>query len=294
MGIGGSFMGKRSAKWLWATAIFEFLLGGFFFFMGRSIGWPVQDGFTMTAAVLGGVGVIMMFFAARMSRRAKQTEQIQTTGIPGQAVITGMRQTGMYLNEQPQVELQLQVTTQMQAAYQVTKKEYVPLMMLGTLTSGRPLPVKVDPANPQNVVIEWGSAASFGGPMAGVPMMGQVMGTPTMGAAPMGTVAGPAQAGYAAAGAVDPGDMKKKLLATGVAGTAKVISSAPTGQMDAEGRPMHSMMLEINVPGHPPMQGPAVVGIPPERAELLEPGDTVPIKADPANPSMMAVDWENA
>ena len=287
MGIGGSWMGKRSAKWLWATAIFEFLLGGFFFFMGKSIGWPVDDGFTLTAALLGGVGVIMMLFAARMSRRSKQAEQIQTQGIPGQAVITGMRQTGMYLNEQPQVELQLQVSTQMQAAYQVTKKEYVPLMMLGTLTSGRPLPVKVDPVNPQNIVIEWGSAASFGGPV-GAPIAGMpgVMPTPV--------VAGPGQAGYAAAGAVDPGEMKKKLLATGVAGTAKVISSAPTGQMDAEGRPMHSMMLEINVPGHPPMQGPAVVGIPPERAELLEPGDTVPIKADPANPSMMAVDWENA
>jgi hypothetical protein len=84
------------------------------------------------------------------------------------------------------------------------------------------------------------------------------------------------------------------LLETGVSGTAKVISSVPTGQTDSEGRPVYSMTLQIEVEGHPPMQGPAVVGVPPERAEMLEVGDSVPIKADPNNPTMMAVDWENA
>jgi hypothetical protein len=57
---------------------------------------------------------------------------------------------------------------------------------------------------------------------------------------------------------------------------------------------MHALLLHIEVPGHAPIQGPTVVGVPPERVEQLEAGDTVPIKADPNNPAMMAVDWENA
>jgi hypothetical protein len=216
-------------------------------------------------------------------------------GVSGTATILGMRQTGAQLNDQPQIELRLQVSTQMHGAYEVTLKEWVPLMLLGTLSSGRPLPVKVDPANPQRVIIEWESAGGSAAPVAGMPTGG--FGAPAAGmpiAAPVMPGVGPSDAGYAAGAPADPSDVKKRLLETGVSGTAKVMSSVPTGQTDAEGRPMYSMTLQIEVEGHPPMQGPAVVGIPPERAEQLEVGDSVPIKADPNNPSMMAVDWENA
>jgi hypothetical protein len=50
------------------------------------------------------------------------------------------------------------VTTPIHGGYDVTRKEVVPLIMVGSLTSGRPLPVKVDPNNPQDLVIEWESA----------------------------------------------------------------------------------------------------------------------------------------
>jgi hypothetical protein len=46
-----------------------------------------------------------------------------------------MRQTGVSVNEQPQVELQVQVQDQMYGSRQATVKEYVPLMLLGTLSS---------------------------------------------------------------------------------------------------------------------------------------------------------------
>jgi hypothetical protein len=273
---------KSPARWLYITAIFELVLAGVFLVIGLS-NPIIKSGFMLTAGILGAVALGLLVWARKWGRAAAEAERIKVQGVAGTATILGMRQTGMQLNEQPQIELRLQVTTQMHGPYEVTLKEWVPLMLLGTLSSGRPLPVKVDPANPQHVIIEWENAGAMGTPVAGIPA-----------AMPMPTVAGPGQAGFAAAGAMDPADMKKHLLATGVSGSAKVISSVPTGQTDAEGRPMYSMMLEIKVKGHPLMQGPAVVGIPPERAEMLEVGDTVPIKADANNPSMMAVDWENA
>ena len=258
---------KSPAKWLIITAVFEIVLAAAFLIAGMMIP-QVEGGFMLTAGILGAVGLALLFWGRKWSRAYAEAERIKMQGVPGQAQILGMRQTGVRLNEQPQVELRLQVSTSMHGPYAVTQKEYIPEMLLGMLTSGRPLPVKVDPANPQRVVIEWENA---GGMVAGGQMAG--FGQPPQG---------------------DPADVKKRLLAEGVSGTAKVISSVPVGQNDAEGRPMYSMVLQIRVNGHPPIQGPAVVGVPPERAELLEVGDTVPIKADANNPSVMAVDWENA
>ena len=264
---------RTPARWLMFTAILELVLGAGFLIADQIFDVP-GGGLLLTGAILGATGLGLFVWARKWQRAAADAERIKTQGVAGTAMILGMRQTGVTLNEQPQIELRLQVSTQMHGAYEVTVKEYVPLMLLGTLSSGRPLPVKVDPANPQRVIIEWETAGSLGATMGGTPMAGQTI----VAQQPQG----------------DPADVKKRLLETGVSGTAKVISSAPTGQSDSEGRPVYSMVLEIHVDGRPPMQGPAVVGVPHERAEQLEPGDSVPIKADPSNPALMAVDWENA
>ncbi|MGH2724933.1 MAG: hypothetical protein ACRDI0_11870 [Actinomycetota bacterium] len=266
---------KRPATWLYVTAVFELILAGVFAVIGyRS---PLlRSGFYLTAAILGGVGLLLLLWARRWRRGYVEAQRIKTQGVSGTARVVSMRQTGAYLNEQPQVELTLEVTTAMQGAYQVTLKEWVPLIMLGRLTSGLPLPVKVDPANPQRVVIEWEGSTSGA---TGVPQM-------------VGTGFPAATAAPAASGS--PSEVKARLLSTGVAGRAKVLKATETGEIDGEGRPVYDLELEIQVQGFPPMRGPARVGIPPERVEQLEEGDTVPIKADPANPSMMAVDWDSA
>ena len=270
---------KSPAKWLIITAIIELVLAAGFLVAGMMVP-QVEGGFMLTAGILGAVGLGLLFWGRKWSRAYAEAQRIRVQGVPGQAQILGMRQTGVRLNEQPQVELRLRVSTSMHGPYEVTQKEYIPEMLLGVLTSGQPLPVKVDSANPQRVVIEWENAGGMGTPMAGMPVAGMA--------------ASGQMAGFGQAPQGDPADVKKRLLAEGVSGTAKVISSVPVGQNDSEGRPMYSMVLQIEVEGHPPMQGPAVVGVPPERAELLEVGDTVPIKADANNPSVMAVDWENA
>jgi hypothetical protein len=206
----------------------------------------------------------------------EEAQRLRVQGVPGTARIVALQQTGMYLNEQPQVELTLEVTSSMQGPYQVVVKEWVPLIMLGRLTSGIPLPVKVDPMNPNNLVIEWDSS---------------------MGAAPvasMGAVMPPAAADTSGYPEEARDAEKERLLATGIAGTATVVSASPTGSNDSEGRPVYDLVLRIEVPGQQPMQGPARTGIPPERIDRLEPGDTVPLRIDPANPTVMTVDWDGS
>ena len=86
---------------------------------------------------------------------------------------------------------------------------------------------------------------------------------------------------------------KERILSTGIAGKATVVSATPTGQTDREGRPIYDFVLNIEVPGRQAIRGPARAGVPPERVDRLEPGDTVPLKVDPNNPRSMAIDWDH-
>jgi hypothetical protein len=258
---------RSPAKWLWITSVIE-LVVAVGLLTASMVAPEVAGGLRLTAAILGGVALLLMLWAGKMSARYKEAQRLRVEGLPAQAQIVGMSQTGMYLNEQPQVELTLSLSTAVQGPYQVTLKEWVPLIMLGRLTSGQPLPVKVDPANPQNVIIEWESAGpGIGGMVPGM----------APGAAPQG----------------DPQEIKKWLLSSGTPGTATVMEAAETSEIDGEGRTVYDLKLRIEVPGVATMEGPARVGIPPEHIDHLEKGDTVPIKVDSQNPSMMAVDWES-
>ena len=269
----------RAYKWLYFTAILELALAAVFLVIGLTND-ILRGGFTLTAAFLGLTGVGLFLWGRRWAKGYKDAQRIRTTGVPGQATIQGMRQTGVYLNEQPQIELNLQVQTQMHGPYQVTVREYVPLMLLGTLSSGRPLPVKVDPADPQKLVIEWEGAMSGGMQMAGKTPGMQVAPPPSADSTQYDPQARQAE--------------KERLLATGVAGRATVVSSRATGGTDSEGRPVYDLMLTIEIPGQQPIQGPARTGVPPEREPQLEAGDTVVIKSDRANPTMMTIDWESS
>lgn len=262
----------RAYKWLYFTAALELALAAVFLIIGMN-NEVVRGGFYLTAAILGVVGILLLLWGRRWARGYQEAQRLRVQGVPGQAQVVGMRQTGVSMNEQPQIELNLSVETEMHGAYPVTVKEYVPMMLLGTLSSGRPLPVKVDPADPQRLVIEWESAMSV--PRGGTPMS-QMPQAP----APLPKAESDAE--------------KQRILATGIAGTAKIVSTAPTGTFDEQGRPIHTMMLVIEIPGRDPIQGPAMAGIPPERADRLEAGDEVPVRADPSDPTKIAIDWDNA
>jgi hypothetical protein len=273
----------RPGKWLTITAIIEVVLAGVFLVVGL-MNPVLRFGFVLTAVILGGVAILLLVWGRKWQKGYGEAQRIKAQGVPGQATIMSMRQTGVYVNEQPQIELQLQVHDEMYGSRQITMKEYVPLMLLGALSTGRPLPVKVDPANPSNVVIEWESAMSGSMPMGGAPGAGQfAMGQMQ----PMPTPPPPLPRAEA-------DREKKRILADGIPGTARILASSPTGQMDDQGRPIHQMTLQIEIQGRQPVMGPALAGVPAERADQLEVGDSVPVKADPNNPSSIAIDWDNA
>ncbi len=172
-----STIGRRGGRMLVLIALFELVLAaGFWLILGSlpEAGGAMQA----TAAILGGVGVVMLLAGLLWMRSAAKKDRISSTGVAGTGQIMGLGQTGMTVNDQPQVELDLLVTIPGRSPYRVKVKEIVPLIMLNRLQGT--LPVRVDPAEPNAVVIQWdqpntGSATLGGFDLAEIARSGTVL-----------------------------------------------------------------------------------------------------------------------
>ena len=107
----------------------------------------------VVALAVGGLFVFL-------GRRSQANERLKREGIPGTAQILEAEQTGMYVNNQPQVRLRLRVDARGLAPFELEKRVTVPLIALGTLTGGRPLAVAVDPEDRDRIAIDWGGGVT--------------------------------------------------------------------------------------------------------------------------------------
>lgn len=82
-------------------------------------------------------------------------ERLEQTGVPGSARILSVTDVSTDSEFSPEVDLLLAVTVPGRPAYQVARHDTVPRLAIGRLTDGRPLPVLVDPEQPDQLVIEW-------------------------------------------------------------------------------------------------------------------------------------------
>ena len=82
-----------------------------------------------------------------------RAQQLAVDGRPGTATIKAIRQTGMVINENPQVELDLEVTVDGGEPYAVTHRQVIAMIAIPQFQPGQTVPVKVDPADPQTLVV---------------------------------------------------------------------------------------------------------------------------------------------
>jgi hypothetical protein len=80
------------------------------------------------------------------------------TGVPGTGKITAMTQGGAMINYQPVIEFDLEVTVEGKDPYAVKHKEAVAQMLLPQVQPGKTVAVKVDPADPSRLAIDWAGA----------------------------------------------------------------------------------------------------------------------------------------
>jgi hypothetical protein len=106
----------------------------------------------LTATGLAAIAVPFLFVA----RRAAQRDRLHEAGVDATARILGVQQTGAWLNNNPFVRLDLEVTVPGHPPYEVQHGEVVPQVLIGRLTAGTPLHLKVDRDHPSQFVIDWG------------------------------------------------------------------------------------------------------------------------------------------
>jgi hypothetical protein len=120
-------------------------------FEGRSLGELLQSGEIIPLIVIP-LAVIITAFAMRPVFRMAFPPQIKN-GVTAQARVTKVWDTGVSINENPQVGLLLHVTPSMSAAFDVEAKTIVSRLNAALVQPGTTADVKYDPQNPKRLQI---------------------------------------------------------------------------------------------------------------------------------------------
>jgi hypothetical protein len=92
----------------------------------------------------------------------KDLEQLQdsareptppATWPPGRATVSAIRETGAMIDDNPECDLDLQVSVSGSAPYPVTHRQVIAQVALASFQPGATVAVRVDPANPQSLIV---------------------------------------------------------------------------------------------------------------------------------------------
>jgi hypothetical protein len=94
-------------------------------------------------------------FALRFIRKTVgQNRGVLQDGIPAQARIVNVRQTGVMLNNQPQIAFDLEVQPPGGTPYPVQAKAIIPLINIPQFQPGAEIPVKIHPTDPTQIALD--------------------------------------------------------------------------------------------------------------------------------------------
>jgi hypothetical protein len=307
MSFSGSTFGRFTGRYMIIMGIFFLVLGaGLAFALG---GIPYAGGgMLLTGGIFVIVGGALAVIGFMINRGAGATDDVLATGVSGTATLTGVTQTGMYLNEQPRIKMDMLVQLPGQTPYAAEHSEFVPLILLSRVQPGATLPVKVNPTQPGKVVIDWQSLSSMGVPGVAMAAPGAMLPPPASsigagsgmdeslaqvqaalsgtGAAVPPAFATPDQAGYT----ID--QLRAWLRANGVDAQAHVDFLEDTGKVVGDER-LYTMEMTLMVPGSSPEKLERSAAMVPMAASArLRQGMTLPVKVAAENHHLLTIEWE--
>ncbi len=110
----------------------------------------------VTTVVSVAVPIAILFF---FMKKNAERNRLVATGLAGQATIVQVADTGMRINDQPRLQMVLDVYPMPGyaafAPFRATHTGTIPMMALARVSPGATVPVKCDPANPVNLTIDW-------------------------------------------------------------------------------------------------------------------------------------------
>ncbi|HUC80135.1 MAG TPA: hypothetical protein VMR70_04430 [Flavisolibacter sp.] len=110
-----------------------------------------------TIAIIAFVFVTLYFALSKtvfpLVQISQMKKRLLREGIEAEAVLLNMEQTGLYVNNQPQVKLQVQVHPHTGRNFVSEIREVLTFIDLGQLRIGSTLKVKYNPANTHEVMV---------------------------------------------------------------------------------------------------------------------------------------------
>ena len=111
----------------------------------------ICGGTVLSLALTIGITIV----AIRLIRRTVGPDRgILQNGIPAQAKIVSVRQTGVMLNNQPQILFDLEVQPPGGTPYRAQTKAIIPMVNIPQFQPGVEVPVKIHPSDPTQVVMD--------------------------------------------------------------------------------------------------------------------------------------------
>ena len=102
----------------------------------------MRDGVAQANDLLGSVAA-----------EGQKAQYLMASGRHGSATIEAIRDTGLTINDNPTVELDLSVSVDGRDAYAVTHRPTISRIAIASFQPGATVPVRVDPADPQSLMI---------------------------------------------------------------------------------------------------------------------------------------------
>jgi len=118
-------------------------------------------GIYITAGMIAIFGGMFYLFYKLLFQQMFLAARLKKTGIPGKARILEVRDTGVTINNNPQVKLVLEVKNSFGQTYQTTCRVLVSRLNPTAYSPGMEVPVKIDPKNGSRVIIDFDDQRSF-------------------------------------------------------------------------------------------------------------------------------------
>jgi hypothetical protein len=100
------------------------------------------------------VVVVVFVVFRRVFGGISQNNAMLVSGEPAQATVLQLWDTGVSLNDNPQVGLLLEVCSQNRPAYQVQTKSFISRLKVSQVQTGAVVAVKIDPTDPAKVALD--------------------------------------------------------------------------------------------------------------------------------------------
>jgi hypothetical protein len=119
-------------------------------------GYSMRNIFFIAAALFLFFPIVSTAGTAMYYKRINnRMANIYQNGIKGIAEILSRKQTGIYINDYPQVKFLLKITLENGKTYEAEHKEVVSLLDLSSIEVGAKLPVFIDRDNEKNILLHF-------------------------------------------------------------------------------------------------------------------------------------------